>query len=624
MGLDQILSRGEVESLIAAGNTLVVFQGDVLRLNSWADKHPGGSLVFQHMIGRDATDEINMQVPFIYAPHPQSCTVTTLRGAEPCGSAICQLLTVMSDFRSHSLRTLKTMRAYRIGKISGQWENFTPPIQGGVFRSQEEQDAASVALAALGKTASTGYDSAYVSDESSNSSGSVEGIEDTQMRQRSTSRKVIGGAGIASIHDAAFTKAAQEGLSDKETYIANSIQHNIDADLDKYPSLDAATQREIAVKFGALHERVRNEGYYDLRPIEYAKEMLRYTALFVAFVTLLKTGWYFFAACFLGLFWHQIMFTAHDAGHRGITADITKDTLIGIFIADFCCGLSIGWWKSSHNVHHLVTNSPVCALQPRNGDSIDKHSQEHDPDIQNVPLFATSPAFFDSITSTYYDGFVFPWDAAADVAVLWQKYSYYPIMAVARFNLYILSWGYLLSKRSHTKGKMWWTRPTEMVGISVYFFLFFYVCLWRSIPTWTSRAIFLLTSHLITMPLHVQITLSHWGTSTADLGPKETFAQKQLRTTMDVACPQWLDFIHGGLQFQAVHHLFPRVPRHNLRKLQHLVREFCKETEIEYLEHDFVSGNGVVLSKLQEVADQARILSACQKHMAATGESGLH
>ena len=55
------------------------------------------------------------------------------------------------------------------------------------------------------------------------------------------------------------------------------------------------------------------------------------------------------------------MFTAHDAGHRGITHHFVTDTLVGIFIADFCCGLSIGWWKSSHNVHHLVTNHPVSS-----------------------------------------------------------------------------------------------------------------------------------------------------------------------------------------------------------------------------------------------------------------------
>lgn len=53
------------------------------------------------------------------------------------------------------------------------------------------------------------------------------------------------------------------------------------------------------------------------------------------------------------------MFTAHDAGHRAISGNFVIDSLIGLFIADFCCGLSIGWWKSSHNVHHLITNHPV-------------------------------------------------------------------------------------------------------------------------------------------------------------------------------------------------------------------------------------------------------------------------
>lgn len=45
---------------------------------------------------------------------------------------------------------------------------------------------------------------------------------------------------------------------------------------------------------------------------------------------------------------------------RAITHNFVFDTAIGLFIADFCCGLSLGWWKSSHNVHHLITNMPVC------------------------------------------------------------------------------------------------------------------------------------------------------------------------------------------------------------------------------------------------------------------------
>lgn len=43
---------------------------------------------------------------------------------------------------------------------------------------------------------------------------------------------------------------------------------------------------------------------------------------------------------------------------------------------------------------------------------------------------------------------------------------------------------------------------------------------------------------------------------------KETeWYMMQLRTTMNVDTPAWLDWVHIGLQFQIEHHLFPRLPR---------------------------------------------------------------
>lgn len=303
------------------------------------------------------------------------------------------------------------------------------------------------------------------------------------------------------------------------------------------------------------------------------------------------------------------MFSAHDAGHRAITGNFVVDTLIGVFIADFCCGLSIGWWKSSHNVHHLITNHP-----------------EHDPDIQNVPLFATCPSFFRSIVSTYYDGFTFVWDKACEKLIPYQQYTYYPIMAIARFNLYLLSWLHVLSSKSSSLGgsKAWWVRPAEIASMACYWFLFGYCLLWCSIPTWTARVIFVLVSHIVLMPLHVQINLSHWGMSTSELGESESFPQRQMRTTMDVDCPAWLDWVHGGLQFQVEHHLFPRVPRHNLRRVQALIKEFSESTSIPYSLLGFVDGNYKVLGRLGEVSEQVKILVQCQKNMAETGEMGFH
>jgi delta8-fatty-acid desaturase len=393
--------------------------------------------------------------------------------------------------------------------------------------------------------------------------------------------------------------------------------------LRENPSLDAETQQQIIMDYRALHEQIKAEGLYQCNYSAYGWESIRYGTLFTAFAFLLYSEWYLTSALFLGLFWvswlhflfklsthiyqQQIMFTAHDAGHRGISGNFVIDTLIGAFIADFCCGLSIGWWKSSHNVHHLITNMP-----------------EHDPDIQNTPLFSTSPTYIKGVISTFYKDFEFKWDAACEFLLPYQKYTYYPVMALARFNLYLLSWCHLCSPRAAQLGAAWWTRPVELVFMACYWFIFGYLLVWCTLPTWPIRIGFVLISHLVTMILHVQITLSHWGMPTSDLGPTESFPQRQMRTTMDVECPAWLDWVHGGLQFQAVHHLFPRVPRHNLRRGQELVREFSKKTGVRYHCYGFVKGNGIVLNRLEEVAQMVKMMVDCQKDMAETGESGLH
>jgi delta8-fatty-acid desaturase len=197
-------------------------------------------------------------------------------------------------------------------------------------------------------------------------------------------------------------------------------------------------------------------------------------------------------------------------------------------------------------------------------------------------------------------------------------------MALARFNLYMLSVTHLVSPRAQNLGSAWWTRWVEITFMCCYWYIFGYLLLWKLLPDWPTRVGFVLLSHGFTIMLHVQITLSHWAMPTADLGPTESFPQRQLRTTMDIDCPEWMDWFHGGLQFQAVHHLFPRVPRHNLRACSVLVKEFCAKTRIKYKVYAFVEGNKVVLSRLEEVSRMVDILVKCQDHMSKTGESALH
>ena len=146
-------------------------------------------------------------------------------------------------------------------------------------------------------------------------------------------------------------------------------RHEVELDLLEYPSVDPETQRNISDAFQKLHAEVREKDLYRCKFRNYMKEMCRYSLLFGLFVTTFRYGYTLTSAVFLGLFWHQIMFSAHDAGHLSITNNFKVDTTIGIFIADFCCGLSMGWWKSSHNVHHLVPNHIVSTDNPRSARS---------------------------------------------------------------------------------------------------------------------------------------------------------------------------------------------------------------------------------------------------------------
>ena len=56
---DVILTRRQIEGMIADGRTIIIVHGKVLKLDAWLGYHPGGDKPIMHMVGRDATDEFN-------------------------------------------------------------------------------------------------------------------------------------------------------------------------------------------------------------------------------------------------------------------------------------------------------------------------------------------------------------------------------------------------------------------------------------------------------------------------------------------------------------------------------------------------------------------------------------
>merc|ERR1712194_244345 len=81
-----------------------------------------------------------------------------------------------------------------------------------------------------------------------------------------------------------------------------------------------------------------------------------------------------------------------------------------------------------------------------------------------------------------------------------------------------------------------------------------------------------LTTYLVIGSLHIQLLINHACqpmTSSADLARsslKVDWVTWQVEATADVKCHPWADWFHGGLQFQIVHHLFPRMRADRLRE----------------------------------------------------------
>ena len=52
--------------MIADGRTIIIIDGKVIKADTWLRFHPGGDKAIMHMVGRDATDEVNAYEPNNY------------------------------------------------------------------------------------------------------------------------------------------------------------------------------------------------------------------------------------------------------------------------------------------------------------------------------------------------------------------------------------------------------------------------------------------------------------------------------------------------------------------------------------------------------------------------------
>jgi acyl-lipid Delta6-acetylenase / acyl-lipid (9-3)-desaturase len=309
------------------------------------------------------------------------------------------------------------------------------------------------------------------------------------------------------------------------------------------------------------------------------------------------------SALLMGLFFQQCGWLAHDFLHHQVFKNRRYGDFCGIYWGNLMQGYSVQWWKNKHNGHHAVPNLHNSTAS----------SQDGDPDIDTMPLLAWSiqqARSYRELNEGKDTAFV-------KFMIRYQAVFYFPILLLAR-----LSWMNESFKTAFGLGAASENAALELkvkglqypilekVGIILHYVWVFVLSSGFgrfSVPY--SIAYFLLMTCFCGFVLALVFGLGHNGMAVYDADKRPDFWKLQVTTTRNVIgghgfSQAFVDWFCGGLQYQVDHHLFPMLPRHNLKKAHELVRSFCKEWNVQYHEADLVDGTIEVLKHLANVSDE--------------------
>jgi len=355
---------------------------------------------------------------------------------------------------------------------------------------------------------------------------------------------------------------------------------------------DCRKNTELSKDLQELHDRIKLQGAFLPDYWFYVSRAAIILALFAASAYLFNYSsslWVCAASAIcLGMAWQQLAFVGHDIGHHVLSHNRNTDDNLGVVFGNFLQGISLEWWKHSHNTHHSVTNSVT-----------------HDPDIQHLPFLAVNKAFFKSIFSKYYFR-TLDFDKVCEFFIAKQHYLFYVVMALARFNLYAQSFRHNIVGAGSTNVR----KNIELVSLAGFWVWFLTVLSFTQ--TWWHLAVFLLVSHAVAGIVHVQICINHFPMDVYEGLPQKAFTDdsylmSQLMTTRDIECPPFMDFFHGGLQFQVEHHVFPHLTRSHLRNVRDELQVICKKHDLPYQSVGFWRANWDVIVKLYETSKQMKL-----------------
>ncbi|HWE91636.1 MAG TPA: acyl-CoA desaturase [Pseudonocardiaceae bacterium] len=334
--------------------------------------------------------------------------------------------------------------------------------------------------------------------------------------------------------------------------------------------LERATDRRGS-DFAELSQIIKQRGLLKRRRGSYILKFTVNAALmaggWTAFALLGSSWWQLVTAVFLAMVFTQLAFVGHDAGHKQIFTGKRANDIVG-YLHGGLIGMSYNWWISKHNRHHANPNH-----------------EDEDPDLGIALLAFTSE------------------QAAAKRGVLrWmakhQAILFFPLLVLEGLSLHIA--GVLAVWRREVKAT-----KLEAALLAAHIIGYLTAVFWVLSPL---QAVVFIAVHQGIWGVYMGCSFApnHKGMPTLSAGQKLDYLRKQVLTSRNVRGGRFVDFMLGGLNYQIEHHLFPSMPRANLRYAQPVVQQFCVGNGIPYHQTTAVGSYAQVLRHLHAIGAPLR------------------
>jgi fatty acid desaturase len=303
-------------------------------------------------------------------------------------------------------------------------------------------------------------------------------------------------------------------------------------------------------EYTQLSRQIKQAGLLDRRRGWYVARIGLNLALlaagWVAFAVLGDSWWQLVTAAYLAVVFTQLAFVGHDAGHRQLFRSRRANDLVGFFHANLLVGVSFGWWVPKHNAHHTNPNH-----------------EDLDPDISITALAFTADQ------ANAKSGLV-------RLIARYQAWLFFPLLLLEAAHLHLASIKAILRGSGRTN-------TVEGLLLLAHAAGYLTALVWVLSPA-QAVAFVVVQQGLFGLYLGCAFAPNHKGMPTLSKADQLDFLRRQVLTSRNVVGSRLVDFVLGGLNYQIEHHLFPNMPRPNLRRAQPLIRAFCQHHGLPYTE----------------------------------------